>query len=58
MGTDPGGRDEHQWEPVEEFRCGMFERTLPLPAGASEQDVNATYKGGTAFPGCRRAVVG
>ena len=29
-----------------EFRYGMFERTLPLPAGASESDVKATYKDG------------
>lgn len=29
-----------------EFRYGMFERTLPLPAGVSETDVTATYKDG------------
>jgi HSP20 family protein len=29
-----------------EFRYGMFERTLPLPAGVSESDVTATYKDG------------
>ncbi|MGB8649710.1 MAG: Hsp20/alpha crystallin family protein [Mycobacteriales bacterium] len=29
-----------------EFRYGMFERTLPLPAGVSDTDVTATYKDG------------
>jgi len=29
-----------------EFRYGMFERTLPLPAGIKEGDVTATYKDG------------
>lgn len=29
-----------------EFRYGRFERTLPLPAGASVDDVSATYKDG------------
>ena len=29
-----------------EFRYGMFSRTLPLPAGASETDVEATYHDG------------
>jgi HSP20 family protein len=29
-----------------EFRYGMFERTLPLPAGVTESDVTATYKDG------------
>ena len=29
-----------------EFRYGSFLRTVPLPAGASEKDVSATYKDG------------
>ena len=29
-----------------EFHYGMFERTLPLPAGVSDVDVKATYKDG------------
>jgi len=29
-----------------EFRYGSFRRSLPLPAGASEADVKATYKDG------------
>ena len=29
-----------------EFHYGMFERTLPLPAGVTEGDVTATYKDG------------
>lgn len=29
-----------------EFRYGMFARTLPLPASASEKDVQATYRDG------------
>lgn len=29
-----------------EFRYGMFERTLPLPAGVTGKDVKATYKDG------------
>jgi HSP20 family protein len=29
-----------------ELRYGSFSRTVPLPAGASEQDVAATYKDG------------
>ena len=29
-----------------EFSYGLFERALPLPAGASEKDVTATYKDG------------
>jgi HSP20 family protein len=29
-----------------EFRYGMFERTLKLPAGASEKDITATYTDG------------
>lgn len=29
-----------------EFSYGMFERTLPLPAGTTQDDVKATYKDG------------
>lgn len=29
-----------------EFRYGSFERTIPLPAGATEEDVTATYNDG------------
>ena len=29
-----------------EFRYGAFERTLPLPSGATLDDVKATYEGG------------
>jgi HSP20 family protein len=29
-----------------EFHYGMFERILPLPAGAGDDDVKATYKDG------------
>ena len=29
-----------------EFRYGMLERTLPLPAGVTESEVKATYKDG------------
>ena len=29
-----------------EFRYGSFSRTVPLPAGATEQDVTASYKDG------------
>lgn len=29
-----------------EFRYGSFSRVIPLPVGASEQDVKATYKDG------------
>lgn len=29
-----------------EFRYGSFERTIPLPAGATEDDVTATYTDG------------
>jgi HSP20 family protein len=46
-----GERTEHQEETKKayyrsEFRYGMFERTVPLPAGATEKDVKATYKDG------------
>ena len=29
-----------------EFRYGSFSRTIPLPAGATDQDVKASYKDG------------
>ena len=29
-----------------EFRYGMFERALPVPAGVTEKDVTATYRDG------------
>lgn len=29
-----------------ELRCGTFSRTLPLPEGASESDVKASYRDG------------
>lgn len=29
-----------------EFRYGSFSRAVPLPAGATDQDVKATYKDG------------
>jgi HSP20 family protein len=29
-----------------ELRCGSFSRTLPLPEGATESDVKASYKDG------------
>lgn len=29
-----------------EFRYGSFSRTIPLPEGATEQDIQATYKDG------------
>jgi HSP20 family protein len=29
-----------------EFRYGSFTRVVPLPAGATEKDVKATYKDG------------
>jgi len=46
-----GERSEHEEETKKtfyrsEFRYGMFERTVPLPAGATEKDVRATYKDG------------
>jgi HSP20 family protein len=40
--TEHTGKDEYR----SEFRYGMFERTLPLPAGVSESDVQASYKDG------------
>jgi len=46
-----GERSEHEEETKRsryrsEFRYGMFERTVPLPAGATEKDIQATYKDG------------
>ena len=46
-----GRRVEHEEENKKaffrsEFRYGMFERTVALPAGATEKDVLATYKDG------------
>ncbi|HET6815826.1 MAG TPA: Hsp20/alpha crystallin family protein [Mycobacteriales bacterium] len=46
-----GERIDHEEETKKafyrsEFTYGMFERTLPLPAGATEADVKATYKDG------------
>ena len=37
-----GGKDRYR----SEFRYGSFTRTVPLPLGASEDDVKATYKDG------------
>lgn len=37
-------RDKDQYR--SEFRYGMFERTIPLPAGVTGKDVTATYKDG------------
>jgi HSP20 family protein len=37
-------RDKHGYR--SEFRYGSFSRTLQLPAGTSEQDVQATYRDG------------
>lgn len=37
-------RDKHGYR--SEFRYGSFRRTLQLPAGTSEQDVQATYRDG------------
>lgn len=46
-----GERSEHLEETKKthfhtEFRYGMFERTLPLPAGTTEKDIQAIYKDG------------
>lgn len=37
-------REQDQYR--SEFRYGMFERTIPLPAGVTGKDVTATYKDG------------
>ena len=39
-------RDETKQEHRTEFRYGAFERTLPLPSGATLDDVKATYETG------------
>jgi HSP20 family protein len=43
-------REEHTTEDAgqkrSEFRYGSFSRTVPLPVGATDQDVHATYKDG------------
>lgn len=41
-------RSEHQEKDSyrSEFRYGSFDRTIPLPAGATAADVTATYKDG------------
>jgi HSP20 family protein len=36
--------DQHGYR--SEFRYGSFSRAIPLPAGATDQDVKATYKDG------------
>lgn len=46
-----GERTEHEDERKKsyyrsEFRYGMFERSVPLSAGATEKDVKATYRDG------------
>lgn len=46
-----GERGEHKEETKKahyrsEFHYGMFERTIPVPAGATEKDIQATYKDG------------
>lgn len=52
-GTLRVSAERHKEERIEEkdyvrteLRYGSFSRTVPLPAGASEQDVAATYKDG------------
>lgn len=39
-------KEEHEGRVRSEFRYGSYTRTLPLPKGASESDVKATYKDG------------
>jgi HSP20 family protein len=39
-------RDEQKGRVRSEFRYGSFTRVLPLPFGASEDDVKATYRDG------------
>jgi HSP20 family protein len=39
-------REENEGRVRSEFRYGSYTRTLPLPKGASESDVKATYKDG------------
>lgn len=39
-------KEENEGRVRSEFRYGSYTRTLPLPKGASESDVKATYKDG------------
>lgn len=39
-------KEENEGRVRSEFRYGSYTRTLPLPKGASEKDVQATYKDG------------
>jgi HSP20 family protein len=39
-------KEENEGRIRSEFRYGSYTRTLPLPKGASESDVKATYKDG------------
>ncbi len=39
-------KSEEQGRYRSEFQYGSFSRSIPLPAGASDQDVKATYKDG------------
>ncbi len=39
-------RDEQSGRVRSEFRYGSFRRSLPLPSGANEGDVKATYRDG------------
>ena len=39
-------KEENEGRVRSEFRYGSFSRTLPLPKGASESDVKASYKDG------------
>jgi HSP20 family protein len=39
-------KEENEGRVRSEFRYGSYTRTLPLPKGASEADVKATYKDG------------
>jgi HSP20 family protein len=41
---EPGRHAGSRREP----RYGSFSRTLPLPEGATESDITATYKAGTS----------
>ena len=42
--TETKDEDVKGWR--SEFRYGSFERTMPLPVGATEDDVTATYQDG------------
>lgn len=39
-------KEESEGRVRSEFRYGSFERSLPLPKGATEQDVQASYRDG------------